>query len=302
MIHIINPFKGSEHHEKVQKITFESIQRAKQYEKNVDVDVLVAYFKEDENIVPDFANKRVLLNRSIQDFFPGSPKKLPLLNELFEAVKDDESVDYVIYSNIDIALYYPFYSAVKEFINHGYDAFVINRRRVSEKYDEVKDINQIYSEVGKIHAGYDCFVFKREMIKNFSLGNTCIGIPFVDSVMLFNLIAFCSNFKLFTDKHLTFHIGFELIKNWGSKTLVQHNKQEYQKTLKQIKEHINIKNIPASGLPFFKRHFKWLMNPTIDYRTVAKIDFKQWNDQRYVQEKNKLKGYYEWLQKKVKLD
>ena len=302
MIHIINPFIGDEQHNNIQEITFESIKRAKLYEANSDVETVFAYYKEDEEVIPNWAIRRQELKKSIRDFSPDNPKKLPLLYELFEEVKNDESIDYVIYSNIDIALHYQFYSTIKEFIEQGFDAFAINRRRVSESYKSTNDLNQLYSEVGEIHPGYDCFVVKRKLLSKFVFGNACIGIPFIDSVMLFNLIAFGNNFKLFTDKHLTFHIGYELVKNWGSKELVTHNKQEYLKSLNQVKSNILLKNIPGSGLPFFKRHFKWLMNPTISYPIVAKIDFKQWGNERYIQDSEKMKGYYEWLQKRVNLD
>ena len=301
MIHIINPFIGDDQHNKIQELTIESIKRAQEYEGNNDVEILAAYYKEDEEVVPGFVSRKVELKKSIRDVIPNSAKKLPLISEFFDSIKGDESIDYVIYSNIDIALHYQFYSAVKAFINKGFDAFAINRRRVSEHYCNITDLNQLYSEVGYQHLGYDCFVFKRGIIEKFALGKACIGIPFIDSVMLFNLIAFSSHFKLFTDKHLTFHIGYELVKNWGDKELVAHNKKQYLNALSQIKDKVKLKNVPGAGLPFFKRHFKWLMNPTIHYPTVASLDFKG-KGTRYKQTEKAPKGYYEWLQKKIKLD
>ena len=130
----------------------------------------------------------------------------------------------------------------------------------------------------------------------------CIGIPYVDSILLFNLMAYANKFKLFTGKHLTFHIGYELVKKWGAKGQIAYNKKEYLKALEHIKKDISIKNIPGSGLSFFSRHLKWIMNPTIHYPTVAKIDFKQRNNEKYKQVDNNLRSYYEWLQKKVNLD
>jgi hypothetical protein len=123
----------------------------------------------------------------------------------------------------------------------------------------------------------------------------------VGNTLFFNLMCFANNFRLFTNKHLTFHVGLELVKTWGEASFLLHNKTEYLKVIAALKNKLELKNVPGAGLPFFKRHFKWLMNPTIHYPTVASIDFKD-KGSRYKQTEKKPKGYYEWLQQKIKLD
>ncbi len=299
--HIINPFSGSKEHLALQNLTFQSIEKAKNYVKNVEVEIAAVYFKEDESVVPPFIGSRTVVDKSVLDYNKTlQNRKLPTINDILVEASKNSSSDYLIYSNMDIGLHENFYEMVNQFIAKGNDAFAINRRRVSEKYNDSSDLSAIYAEVGEMHTGYDCFVFKRELLAQFKLGNTCIGIPFIDSVILFNLIAFANNFKLYTNKHLTFHVGFDLIKNWGGKDFVKHNKSEYLKTLKLLNGHLKLKNLPGSGLSFVKRHFKWLMNPTIHYPTVFKLDMK--GGERYAQTKKPVYGYLEKLQQWIKLD
>jgi hypothetical protein len=301
--HIINPFAGTIEHEKIQNITFESISNALKYSIDLSVELISVQFSEDVDVVPDFFDKKVVLDKSVQDYNPNLfGKKLPLLKDILACGIGVSDADYIIFSNIDIGLQPNFYKTIHEFINQGIDSFIINKRRVSKEYDSTEDLNQIYSEVGGLHTGYDCFVFKRELFEKYNLGNVCVGVPYVDSVLLFNMACHSLNLKLFTHKHLTFHLGFELIGKWGGEKYLMHNKNEYIKVMKEIKKDLILKNIPGSGLPFFQRHFKWLMNPTIPYPTIAVLDFKQWNYPRYKQTRIRLKGYYEWLQHKVKLD
>ncbi|MCB0401874.1 MAG: hypothetical protein KDD41_07310 [Flavobacteriales bacterium] len=304
IVHIINPYSGSEQHLKHQELTFESIRRAKSYARgSVEVQVYAMYDREDEGLIPEFVDHKFRLERSALDCDPSlKGKRLPLLKDLIDPVVAHCNADYVVYSNIDIGLQLNFYKVVQELIQQGYDAFAINRRRVSGHYSEVSDLDQIYAEAGKMHNGYDCFVFRRELANQFDLGQVCLGIPFVDSVLFFNLVAFADHFKLFTGKHLTFHLGYELVKKWGSEAWVAFNKKEYLKVLKGLKDQLQLKNLPGSGLPFLKRHFKWLMNPTIHYPTVCRLDLSSKQSQRYIQSK-KIKGnYYERLQKLIKLD
>jgi len=300
LLHIVNPFNADDEHLKIQEITLQSIYNAKSNSENVNVVNSAIVFNEDKNTVPPYFDNTKALTRSVLDVNSGlKNRSLPILADILTAGAEAIQADYIIYTNIDIGVQPNFYQSIVEFIAEGYDAFAINRRRVSEKYTNVDQLNQIYAESGEMHIGYDCFVFKANLLPQFKLHNVCIGIPFVDSALLFNLIAFSDNFKLFTNKHLTFHIGYDLVKNWGAKSFVNHNKKEYQKVLKEIKGDIKLKNVPGSGYSFFKRHYKWLMNPTIPYPLVASVDFR--GGERYQQEK-KLKGYYERLQPKISLD
>jgi hypothetical protein len=305
IVHIINPFKGSENHQNIQNITFESIRKAKDYAVDIDVEIYSTQFQEDIDVVPDFINKKIELTKSVIDYNSKlKVRKLPLIKDVLDGVISNCDADYIVYTNIDIGVMPQFYAAINDIIKEGVDAFIINRRRISEKYNSVNQLEQIYSETGEMHNGYDCFVFKRTLYSQFILGNVCLGIPHVGNTLAFNLMCFANKFRLYTHKHLTFHIGYDLVKNWGGKEYLAHNKKEYLKVLKNLNSKIKLINIPGSSFPFIKRHFKWFMNPTLHYPTLLKIDLRLWNTERYHfnETNDKQKGYYEWLQKKIKLD
>jgi hypothetical protein len=195
-----------------------------------------------------------------------------------------------------------FYNAVADYIAGGHDAIVINRRRIKSTLNKVEDLDKIYSEVGKDHIGYDMFVFKRDLYPKFILNNTCIGIPFVGNDLFYNLFCFAQKPVLLTDKHLTFHIGLELQKKWGSAELEKHNYKEFRKTTKALLPHMDITKFPGAELGFFKRHFKWLMNPTLSYPEMMKADFKQLGkrrDKKVYDPNYKRQSYAEWLIKKI---
>ncbi|MGL4596148.1 MAG: hypothetical protein ACRCYO_01395, partial [Bacteroidia bacterium] len=118
-----------------------------------------------------------------------------------------------------------------------------------------------------------------------------------------NLIAHASKFRLFTQKHLTFHVGMELVKNWGSADQVAHNRKAYRSVLKSLEPHLNLVNMPGASLSFFTRHFKWLMNPTYHYPTLLRLDLQQWNRVRKPKMKPEVSGmaykYQNWLTKAI---
>ena len=303
--HVINPYDDLQGEKSIQKITFESLKRAKEFSLNTNnsISILSAQHAKDIHVVPDYIEPLPNLNRTVCDVVPFKQKReLPLLADILQLAVDGCDADYIIYTNVDIGVLPQFYVTVMEFIESGLDAFIINRRRLSGNYESVKELNQIYSEVGLLHNGFDCFVFKKDLFSQFQLGTVCLGIPHVGNTLALNLMRFANNFRLFTDKHLTFHLGYELVKNWGDSQYLQHNKSEYKKVLQEISNGLLLKNIPGASYPFLKRHFVWLMNPNFHYPTLMKIDFKNWNSERYPDHTIKLGGFYEWLQKQVRLD
>ncbi len=211
---------------------------------------------------------------------------------------DHSDADYFVYTNIDICLMPQFYSAVNDFISQGYDAFVINRRRISGKYKSVQQLNEMYSEVGAVHTGYDTFVFKRSLFEKFILKDMCVGIPLAGNDLFYNIFCFAERPKLYTNKHLTFHIGMELVKQWGDADYNHHNHNEFRKMLVELVPFLDVRKFPGAELGFISRNFKWLMNPTFDYRTMLSADLKQAGRPRNPGEKE-IKGwkhrYYELL-------
>jgi hypothetical protein len=133
----------------------------------------------------------------------------------------------------------------------------------------------MYAEVGEPHPGFDMMVFHRSLFPNFKLGNVVIGLPFVDMAFIHNLIAFSKNFRLFTGKHLTFHVGTELVKSWGKSDEYAFNKKEALNVVRELYPHYNVAAFPGANLPFFTRHYKWLMHPNFHYPTMLRLDFAQ---------------------------
>jgi len=305
--HIVNPFNAKEDSEMAaaQLITFESMRRAKSFSsERVDISFFSAQFEEDLDSVPsDFTRTPNLSNSIIHEEGIKKEQTLPYLKDILDRLYENTDADYLVYSNVDIGLMPQFYTAVKEIINTGTDAFIINRRRVSGNYTSVNQLDQIYSETGFMHNGFDCFVFKRSLYPKFELGKVCVGIPHVGNTLAFNLMCFADKFRLFPHKHLTFHIGFELVKRWGNKSYLKHNKEEYLNVIKKNIHHLQLINVPGSSYPIHKRYFKWLMNPNLHFPTMLSLDLKQWGTDRYpFSEQEKRKKFQEWLQKKVKLD
>lgn len=307
--HIINVVSENENKAlaEIQKLTLASFQKAKAYSGTThNIKQLVCYHKDHKvNTDPSF-EMLPPIEKSILDIGSFNNKRaLPLLKDILELAYKNSTADYIIYSNADIGLMPQFYNAVADEIKKGHDAIVINRRRVKSTLNRVEDLDTIYSEVGKVHIGYDMFVFKRSLFEKFILSNTCIGIPFVGNDLFYNLFCFAEKPILLTDKHLTFHVGLELAKEWGSSELEKHNYNEFKKTTKALLAYMNITKFPGAELGFFKRHLKWLMNPTLSYPEMMKADFNQLGkkrDKKVYDPNYKKQSYYEWLIKHINFD
>ncbi len=215
------------------------------------------------------------LQRDISDVLPGQRKSLPFLKDILQAVYDNTTAEYIIYTNLDIALMPYFYSTVAEYVAKGYDAVIINRRLLHNKFSSEKNLATLYGEVGRVHTGYDCFVVKRSLFSKFILNDICLGAPPVCNDLFYNIYTFADNPVLLTDKHLTFHVGLELYKDWGTSAILKHNNNEFYKMIKELFPHMNISKFPGADLSLIKRHFKWLMNPTFHYPTMLRLDAKR---------------------------
>lgn len=307
--HIINVVSEKENPAlyEIQKLTLASFIRAKNYASNPKaVTQMVCYHKNYPVSVDSSFQSLPPLEKSILDIGDfGNKRALPLLKDILELALNNSEAEYIIYSNADIGLMFPFYNVVNEFIKSGHDALVINRRRIKSTLNKTEDLDAIYSEVGRTHIGYDMFVFKRSLFQKFILHNTCIGIPYVANDLFYNLFCFAEKPLLLADKHLTFHIGLELVKNWGSAALGKHNYKEFRKTTKALMPHMDITKFPGAEMNFFKRHFKWLMNPTFSYPEMMITDLKQLGKPRVkkVYDSNyKTEHYAEWLIKYINYD
>jgi len=265
LAHIINIFKPDYKSDlyTAQPITLESMRLAKDFASSkVEVTLYSASFKEDEEAIPDFIIPTEFLSRSVcevADF--KQPKKLPLIADILERLYNTRDAEYFIYTNNDIIVQPHFYLCVKNFIEQGYDSFIINRRRISTKYTKISELPEIYSEPGKKHPGFDCFVFKRDLYPKLNLGHICIGVPFIGVTLAHNLFCFSRQFRLFDNLHLTAHIGMDIM---GLRNeYYWHNRKEFNRIIKALKPHIDIRKFPYADKNLFIRYIKWGLNPSL---------------------------------------
>ncbi len=240
--HIINPVIVTESSDLfvAQPITFETMRIAQKLAQgDVDVALYSAQYSEDHSIIPKWFQVTPDLDRSILDIGSFQKKrKLPLVKDILNNLyQHSEDADYLIYTNVDIAVMPNFYITVNKLINAGYDAFVINRRSISDRYQSITDIPSMYSDAGESHPGHDCFVFRKDVYPQYRLGSVCIGINWVGRALIYNLACHAKNFKEFKNEHLTFHIGNNKVwKNDEYIDYVAHNKNELLNILTKLEK------------------------------------------------------------------
>ena len=193
-----------------QPITFESMKVASRFASSgAEVRLLTAQYPQDRSMIPEGFVATEDLDRSVLERGRFAvARKLPLLRDILDrAYRMLPPADFIIYSNVDIAVQPYFYRAVDALIDTGLDAFVINRRTISDRFTSPKELPRMYGQLGQRHQGYDCFVFRREVYPHLALADLCIGTGRVGLGLICNLIAWSEKFKLFSDLHLTFHLG-----------------------------------------------------------------------------------------------
>lgn len=220
--HILNPVYAPHLPDlmRAQPITFETMRRAKSFATpEPAVTHFAACYAEDQPILPPDFIQTPWLGRSVLDFGQFKvQRKLPLLNDILSQLYEAGTAEYMIYTNVDIALQPHFYVRVQELVDQGHDAFAINRRTISGHYQAVAEIPLMLLEEGRPHRGWDCFVFRRDYFPRMDLGHICLGAPRAGLALLANLEAVAGSFRVFEAEHLTFHIGDE--RGWRGADLV----------------------------------------------------------------------------------
>ena len=285
--HIINPVKAKEGSELfiAQPIVFESMRKAKAFATLLDVKLFSAQYDEDTEIVPDDFQKTKNLEKAIQI---NGKKKLPLIKDILTRLYENSNAEYLIYTNTDIIVLPQFYEAVAKIIEQGYDAFIINRRRIPKVYNSVDDLPFIYSDIGKSHPGFDCFIFKRELFPKFILGEICVGIPFVEATLMHNLFAHAEKCKLFDDLHLTTHIGMNVMPK-RDEEYYNHNRKEFEKIKEELLPLLSVEKMPYARYTYPMRMFKKALNPAVFTMMNLELERKSvkekirflWNELRF---------------------
>lgn len=231
-------------------------------------------YEEDVEIIPDYFRKLSHLDRSVIDCNSQlSGKKLPLIKDILDKIQEVPNADYCLYTNVDIALMPHFYDTVFHYINQGHDAIVINRRRLSAAYKRPEELPLMYSDLGKSHPGFDCFVFKKELIASFVLNEICVGISFLEAAMVHNIFSFAKNPLFIPDAHLTFHLGMEVLVERNN-AYYKHNRAVFFNLIyPKLQPYFSLKKFPYGSLSFPNRMMKWVLNPslfTLNYLNLEK--------------------------------
>ena len=242
---------------------------------NYKVDLYTIQYEEDKEIIPKYFTVLPNLKRSILDIdFNLKNRKLPLIGDIIQSLYYNSTADYFIYTNADIGLMPHFYNYIAQKIEAGYDAVVVNRRRLLAEYTKVEELPLIYADLGASHPGFDCFVFKRELVEKMVLADICVGISFIGVALMHNVFSFAEKPLFVPDAHLTFHIGTDVLVPRNN-AFYQHNKNEFfNKVYTQLKPHISINKFPYAALPLHKRALKWMLNPSLFTKTYIELEGK----------------------------
>jgi hypothetical protein len=242
LAHLVHPVIAAKESDLViaQPITFETMHQARDFaasEADLEVRLYAAQYEDEEPIpLPPVFIRTPGLTRSVRDIKTfKKDRKLALIKDLLDRLYQAGDAGYLIYTNVDIALQPYFYRLAAAIIRQGYDAFIINRRTITDKYKEVEEIPLMVAEIGEKHPGWDCFIFERNLYPKFKLENACIGTDWIGRMMITNMAALARRFKVFQDLQATFHIGDERVWKTGEfSDYAEHNKNECRKTLEKF--------------------------------------------------------------------
>ncbi len=110
------------------------------------------------------------------------------------------------------------------------------------------------------------------------LDDICVGIPFLEVSLLHNLLALSENPIVLFDKHLTFHLGMDVL-GFNKNEYYTHNKEVYFKNIyPAIRGKFDLKKFPYAESNRLKRLLKWGLNPslfTVDYLTLEGKSYLQ---------------------------
>ena len=165
---------------------------------------------EDHGVVPQDFEATDDLKRSTLDLTPSiTDRKLPFVKDIWDRLLAASTAEYLVYTNVDIALMPGFYDRVAELIRDGFDAFAFTRRNIPGRFTVVDEIPEMYVQPGTPQRGPDCFVVRRGLYELFELDDVFVGEPGIGRAILANLIGCATRPGFFTDGASTFHIGNE---------------------------------------------------------------------------------------------
>jgi hypothetical protein len=301
-VHIVNPYTHNDGDlDPIQRLTLEMLQRAAS-ESNHDVALLSAQFEKDRVVVPPGFLLTKDLTRSLRQI--SGVETLPEVPVLADILERASAVDcdYVVWSNMDIIPVPQFYDGIAAILeSQGCDALIVNRRRVSVSLISHPEL--LLTETGLPHPGYDCFIIKKQLLPKLKLGNVCVGAPGVGFMLAHNLFLVSEKCVVCADKHLTLHAGYEIVNKWKGREAEAFQVREIKKFIRENRNEFRIENFPGYNLSFFRRHFKWLMNPLFIYPMMFSMDFKKIFDGRNIVRPEKKDSWWqEWKSSRITFD
>jgi len=239
--HVINPVRAPEESDLsvAQPITFKTILNAKDEaeKQGIEVDLFTAQYPEDRDIVPESFTLLPDMQRSVLDFGEfRKRRKLPLIRDILGLLHERcGDADFMMYTNVDIALMPFCYAEIADMADNGHDAVIINRRTITAPTASGASLTHLYSLAGKTHPGWDCFVFRKAMFPMMDFQNACIGAPHIGQILYANLAMEARRFREFKDLHLTFHVGDD--RGWVRRKYAdywEHNRRQLEAVLQNL--------------------------------------------------------------------
>ncbi len=248
--------------------------RAKAFSRFKDqIQLVTTQYEEDISIIPEGFRILSNLSRSVLNVNADlKGKKLPLIQDILFKTNEIDDFDFIIYTNMDIALMPGFYDAVFAYLERGHDVVVINRRRISGHYSKIEELPLMYADMGKSHPGFDCFVFDKRLLPQLILEDICIGISFLEATLVHNLFSFAKNPLFVPDKHLTFHIGMDVLVPRNNAFYLHNRTIFFQKIYPKLKPYFSLKKFPYGTMPIYKRSIKWILNPSLFTRNYLNLE------------------------------
>jgi len=274
--HLINPFPCPEdsEHGIASRITYASLRIAadEAAKHGVHVEVNAVVLPGDEIAIKPPAKLAGHLHRTVQDIHPMTPKRpFPLIADILHMGAESSNCDYLIFTNMDIAVQPDFYLQLQGIIEKRFEPgtpFIIYRRNISSHYNGIEQLSEMYQQPGQIAYGYDCFVFPKSYVSQLDLGTCCIGAAHFDYLLFIALDA-ASGFRAqrINDLPLTFHIGNDIA--WSSQIdYIEHNLTESLAAIQRMRQHYDI---PANSNFANMERSHFLPNSRLDSRLFRKL-------------------------------
>lgn len=238
LAHVINAFSrpGDAAHKRIMQLTLDSLIQARDLDQGPVQ--LVGVVQHDDHVsLPESFSIAPVLTRTVSDVVSfQTPVPLPLLFDILDkGVHEASDAEYIIFSNLDICLVPHFYRAVRELLRFGFDALTINRRLLDKSLLDMDSVASLHlGDLGLPHAGFDCFVFRRDAYHRFMRNNACIGQGAVMRGLLYNMVAHSNRMLMLKNCHFTYHFGND--ETWRDSTSEywRHNLREAHGVLRNL--------------------------------------------------------------------